>query len=258
MNSITKAVIQTNEWTALKQFTNARIALGKTGTAIPLKECLNLKLAHAQAKDAVYSTLNTVELTQAISDQQINTGLVHSNAGNRDIYLQRPDLGRRLNEKSVETLTDLSVQSADLLIVIADGLSALAVNKYAAEVTSLLIKEIKKTACTIAPIIIAEQARVAIADEIGEILKARLSIILIGERPGLSAFDSMGAYITYHPAIGNTDESRNCISNIRADGLTPAEAAMKIMQLINAAFTLQMTGVALKDNSTHHSPLIGG
>ena len=255
MNSITKAVIQTNEWTALKQFTKARIALGKAGTAIPLKECLNLKLAHAQAKDAVYSTLDTTELLQAISDQQIERYLVQSNANNRDIYLQRPDLGRRLSEQSVETLTGLSIKPANILIVVADGLSALAVNKYAVEVTSLIIKELKRAAYTVAPIIIAEQARVAIADEIGEILKARLSIILIGERPGLSAFDSMGAYITYHPAIGNTDESRNCISNIRADGLTPAYAAIKIMQVINAAFTLQQTGVALKDNGTNQLSL---
>jgi ethanolamine ammonia-lyase small subunit len=250
MNSIVKATTQPNEWVILKQFTSARIALGKTGTAIPLKECLNLKLAHAQAKDAVYSVLDTSYLLQQLHELQVPAYTVHSNAVNRDIYLQRPDLGRRLDPASVETLSNLSLQPTDIVIVIADGLSALAINTYAVELTSLLLQEFKKVGYTVAPIIIAEQARVALADEIGQLLKARLSVILIGERPGLSAFDSMGAYITYAPAIGNTDESRNCISNIREGGLTPAQASIKIMQLINAAFTLQLTGVTLKDKDT--------
>jgi ethanolamine ammonia-lyase small subunit len=256
MNSIVKANTQVNEWITLKQFTSARIALGKTGTAIPLKECLNLKLAHAHAKDAVYSVLDTHYLLQQLHNLQVPALTVHSNADNRDIYLQRPDLGRRLDVASAEMLSNLSLQPTDVVIVIADGLSALAKNKYAIELTSSLLQELKKAGYTIAPVIIAEQSRVALADEIGQLLKARLSVILIGERPGLSAFDSMGAYITYAPAIGNTDESRNCISNIRTGGLTPAQASTKIMQLISAAFTLQLTGVALKDNNINYPPQI--
>ncbi len=256
MNSIVKATTQANEWITLKQFTSARIALGKTGTAIPLKECLNLKLAHAQAKDAVYSVLDTHYLLQQSHELQIPAYAVHSNADNRDIYLQRPDLGRRLNTASVEVLSNLSLQPTDIVIVIADGLSALAINKYAIALTSLLFQELKKTSYTVAPIIISEQARVALADEIGQLLKARLSVILIGERPGLSAFDSMGAYITYAPNIGNTDESRNCISNIREGGYAPAQASAKIIHLISTALALQLTGIALKDNEANHSPHI--
>lgn len=257
MNSISKVIVEDNKWKTLKQFTNARIALGKTGTAIPLKECLNLKLAHAQAKDAVYSVLDTALLLQQLGELQVPANCVSSRAANRDIYLQRPDLGRRLDQASVETLSNISIQPADIVIVIGDGLSALAINKYAINVTSLLLMEIKAGVYTVAPVIVAKEARVAIADEIGQLLKARLSIMLIGERPGLSAFDSLGVYITYNPVVGNTDESRNCISNIRADGLIPAQAVIKIMQIINAAFALQLTGVALKDNSNHQAlPLI--
>ncbi len=252
MSSIIKPTVQANDWIGLKQFTNARIALGKTGTAIPLKECLNLKLAHAQAKDAVYSTIDSAYLLRQLQERSVPVYTVHSSAINRDIYLQRPDLGRRLNEASVEVLSHLILPQNDIVIVIADGLSAMAINKYAVQVTSLLLQEIRKSNYTIAPVIIAKQARVALADEIGQLVKARLSIILIGERPGLSAFDSMGAYITYHPAVGNTDESRNCISNIRADGLTTVSAADKIMRLIHSAFTLQLTGVGLKDNNGNY------
>lgn len=251
MNSIVKRITEANDWIALKSFTNARIALGKTGTAIPLAECLNLKLAHAQAKDAVYSALNTPYLLQQLQKLGVPAYTVHSSAANRDIYLQRPDWGRKLDDASATALSGLSLPPADIVIIIADGLSALAVNENAIAVTTSLLQEAKKAVYTVAPVIIAEQARVALADEIGQLSKARLTVILIGERPGLSAFNSMGAYITYNPLVGNTDESRNCISNIRADGLQPAEAAIKITQLIQSAFTLQLTGITLKDNSTN-------
>lgn len=252
MNSLTKANTLANEWATLKQFTSARIALGKTGTAIPLKECLNLKLAHAHAKDAVYSVLDTHYILQQFQQLNLQIYCVHSCAPNRDVYLQRPDLGRRLAPASAKTLSNLLIPPGDVAIIIADGLSAMAINKYAAEVTALLLEEIKNSGYSVAPIVIAAQARVAIADEIGAVLKAKLSIILIGERPGLSAFDSMGAYITYTPAVGNTDESRNCISNIREGGLSTTQAASKIMQLVRAAFALQLTGVGLKDDGSNY------
>jgi len=248
MNLIKKINCEANEWAFLRQFTSARIALGKTGVSIPLQECLRLKQAHAQAKDAVYSAVDKKLLLQTLTNKQIPVQLVHSKAANRDIYLQRPDLGRSLSELSVEVLSQYAA-SADIVIVIADGLSAVAVNKQAAPVTMLIIKEAKQAGFSVAPVVIAEQGRVAIADEIGELLKAKLSIILIGERPGLTSSESMGAYITYQPKTGTTDERRNCISNIKDEGLTPTVAAVKIMQMVKAAFAMQLTGVVLKESS---------
>lgn len=250
MNLIRKTNTNANDWASLKQFTSARIALGKTGVSIPLKECLHLRLAHAHAKDAVYSLLDKEFLMQTLRDAGLPVLWVCSKSANRDIYLQRPDLGRTLNEQSEENLKMNAVQSPpDIVIVIADGLSAAAVNKHAATAAIVLSEKAKEAGFSIAPVVLAEQARVAIADEIGELLKAKLSIILIGERPGLSSFESMSAYITYKPKKGTTDESRNCISNIKEDGLTTSVAAAKIMELVKAAFVTQTTGVALKDQS---------
>lgn len=247
MSGIQKVVIQADEWTSLKQFTNARIALGKTGISIPLKEQLKFKVAHAQAKDAVYSVLDAPVLLQQLSDANLPAIQVYSNAANRDIYLQRPDFGRSLHPDCKAILAQNARTPVDIAIVIADGLSAIAVNKNALTVTTLLAAQMKSSGYLLAPIVLAAQARVALADEIGELLKARLTIILIGERPGLSAYESMSAYITYNPRPGTTDESRNCVSNIKQDGLQPRAAAQKIMGLVNEAFRLQLTGVILKD-----------
>ena len=246
MNELRKGT-EPDEWDALKAFTNARIALGKTGVSIPLRESLQLRLAHAHAKDAVYSQLNVAELQAELSSTGLPTHHVQSRAEDRDTYLQRPDLGRLLNDSSSEKLRQIDTPSADISIIIADGLSATAIHKNAGSVVCLLVEKARQSGYSLAPMVVVEQGRVAITDAIGGLLKPRLAIILIGERPGLSAFDSMGAYITYAPQPGLTDERRNCISNIREQGLSHALAVDKIMYLINSAFRLQITGVTLKD-----------
>ena len=209
-------------------------------------------MCHAHARDAVYSILNIDELTNSLHQIPIIT--VNSKANDRAVYLQRPDLGRKLDNASADNLKNVredsfgeTSHSADVAIIIADGLSATAINEHAVHVIKKLIPLLKQSVLTITPLVIAEQARVAIADEIGSLLQAKLSLILIGERPGLSSPDSMGAYITYQPMPGKTDESRNCISNIRPEGLGYDLAAEKIAKLIKASFQLKLSGILLKD-----------
>lgn len=247
MNEPKKLPDQTDEWQRLKAYTTARIALGRTGISIPLRESLQFKLAHAHAKDAVYSGLAISGLQDALQDLNVPICPVHSRAENRDIYLQRPDLGRLLCDESAQLLQTLNAPPADVCLIIADGLSASAVNTYAPPVVNMLVETARQAGYTLAPIVLVEQGRVAISDVIGHLLGSRLAIILIGERPGLSSFDSMGAYLTYAPQPGLTDERRNCLSNIRDQGLPPALAVSKLMWLIDSAFRLQLTGIALKD-----------
>ncbi|MCE6989863.1 ethanolamine ammonia-lyase subunit EutC [Dyadobacter sp. CY323] len=248
MNKILKTNIEPDEWQSLKAYTDARIALGKTGVSIPVAASMAFKLAHAHAKDAVYSSLDQSKLIDLLKEIHQPVAALHSQAANRDIYLQRPDLGRRLADDSVRKLHQLLAQPCDLCIILADGLSASAINENAWPVVNLLVQTAKSMNFSLSAISLVEHARVAIADEIGSLLKAKLSIIFIGERPGLSSFDSMGAYITYAPSPGLTDERRNCISNIRQNGLSAALAVDKIMYLVREAFRLQTTGVSLKDN----------
>ncbi|HEX3024800.1 MAG TPA: ethanolamine ammonia-lyase subunit EutC [Chitinophagaceae bacterium] len=236
-----------DKWQSLKAFTQARIALGRTGISIPVKETLQFKLAHAHARDAVYTQLKTDAIISSLQASKLSHFLLHSMATNRNIYLQRPDLGRRLNKASALQLSSSSPYHSTTAIVIADGLSAAAVQQHALPVLQLLIDKLNIANISFAPVCIVEQGRVAVADEIAVLLNARVSIILIGERPGLTAANSMGAYITYSPQIGLTDESRNCISNIRPEGLDYETAVEKIFYLISEALRLQLSGVALKD-----------
>jgi ethanolamine ammonia-lyase small subunit len=228
-------------WWGLRKFTNARIALGRVGVSVPTGESLAFSLAHAFARDAVYDMLEVEGCRLEISRLH-QCVVLHSRALDRNQYLQRPDLGRRLNDGSVEELRTLSGHY-DICINVADGLSATAVNSHAVPLLKLLIPAMKQAGWSLAPICLIEQGRVAISDETGAILNAKLSIILIGERPGLSSPDSLGVYFTYGPAIGNTDERRNCISNINANGLSYEEAAAKIMELVKESMRLQLSGV---------------
>lgn len=240
--------VQPDDWQVLKAFTDARIALGSTGVSLPLKAVLEARLAHAQTKDAVYSSLDAAALRGALAQYgQGDVHCVHSRAADRHEYLQRPDLGRVLDDASASLLQSLSVAPSDVSIIIADGLSASAVNTHAVPFVQAFIA--KAQDYTLSPIVLASLSRVALADDIGSRLKARLTIILIGERPGLSAADSMGAYITYQPQPGTTDERRNCVSNIRTRGLLPAMAAEKAMYIVATALRLGLTGVHLKDHS---------
>ena len=239
-------LITADPWHELKAFTAARIALGRTGTAMPLQEVLRFKLAHAHARDAVYSSLDIA----ALSEQPWETNLLHSNAADRDVYLQRPDMGRQLNEIS---RLSLAPENTDIGIILVDGLSATAINHHAVPVLTYLYPMLQAKKISFARTQLVEQGRVAIGDEIGELLEVKLVLVLIGERPGLTSPDSLGAYLTWKPRPGLTDEARNCISNIRPEGLPYKLAAEKMFYLINEALRLQLTGVTLKDN---YSPRI--
>jgi ethanolamine ammonia-lyase small subunit len=232
---------------SLKEFTAARIGIGRTGASIPLKQSLAFKLAHAHARDAVYSELDIDKLSTDLQQFELPVLHLHSQAAYREQYLQRPDLGRQLNEESIGQLSDYVAN--DIAIVIADGLSATAVNSNAIGLLKILIPQLQLAGLKLAPICLVKQGRVAIADDIGVYMNAKLSLILIGERPGLSAADSMGSYLTFNPRPGLTDESRNCISNIRPHGLHFKPAAKKIFYLIQEAFKRKISGVGLKDNA---------
>ena len=242
-----KELQPTDPLIALKTFAAARIAIGRVGTSIPLKQSLEFNLAHAHARDAVYSVLDADGLFESLKVFELPLLHLHSRALTRHKYLKRPDLGRQLDDDSAQHLTGYS--NYDVAIIVADGLSAEAVNENAFRLLQLLIPKLFAANLTIAPICLVEQGRVAIGDDIGSALKARFSIVLIGERPGLSSADSMGAYLTYAPRPGLTDESRNCVSNIRPHGLKHKPAAEKIFYLVIEAFKRKLSGVGLKDNA---------
>ncbi|WP_341226954.1 ethanolamine ammonia-lyase subunit EutC [uncultured Arcticibacterium sp.] len=238
-----KAIISEDPWSKLRTLSKARIALGHVGGSLPLREVLDFKLAHANAKDAIDSSLNTESLLGQLKTFGLPIFQVSSQISDRKEFLKRPDLGRRLSTESVDDLKE-SKQTFDLIIILADGLSAEAINTHAVEtLQNLLPKILEKYSVAI---ILASQARVALADEIGSLLSAKMTAIFIGERPGLSSPKSMGIYTTYKPAIGLTDESRNCISNIHEDGLSYHEAAEILHYLINESFRRQLSGVNLK------------
>jgi ethanolamine ammonia-lyase small subunit len=215
-------------WTSLGGLTAARIALGRSGHSLPTRELLAFELAHARARDAVHESLRDWAPT------------LHSAARDRAEYLRRPDLGRRLASDSAAKIVG---GDWDAVIIVADGLSATAVDRHARPVIDALLPLLADW--RIAPISVVDQARVAISDEIGERIGASLALILIGERPGLSSPDSLGAYLTWSPRVGRTDAERNCVSNIRPEGLAPAEAARRVARLMHAARDRRLTGVKL-------------
>jgi ethanolamine ammonia-lyase small subunit len=227
-----------NPWTGLRELTAARIALGRCGHSLPTRELLALQLAHARARDAVQRPLDVSSLALC------PTLVLKSAAPDRAAYLRRPDLGRRLAQESVQLLTG---GDWDAVLVVADGLSATAVHRHAAALIDALMPRLE--GWCIAPICVVEQGRVAIGDEIGERMGARLTVVLIGERPGLSSPDSLGAYLSWAPRIGRTDAERNCVSNIRNGGLEPALAAKRIATLMRAARDQELTGVNLKTSA---------
>jgi ethanolamine ammonia-lyase small subunit len=224
------------------------VALGRTGASLTTEEVLRFQLAHAEARDAVHAPLDVEALAAAITALGCNVVRVDTPATLRDLYLRRPDLGRRLEAESAERLDKLR-DVFDVAIVVADGLSSRAVANNAVPLLSRLIPMLAEAGLTLAPVVIAEGARVALGDEIAERLGARLVIVLIGERPGLSSPDSLGAYLTYAPRPGLTDAERNCVSNIRAGGLDVGAAASKITWLVTKALSAGMSGVRLKDDS---------
>jgi ethanolamine ammonia-lyase small subunit len=232
----------------LRDFTSARVGLRRTGNSLPTREMLALQLAHARAREAVHGKFDpqalAMELDAAGSPETL---VVYSRAVDRQAYLRRPDLGRRLSEES-RTLLIQRNSPFDVVFVIADGLSSLAVQLHAARLIEATVRLLPAAHWGIAPFVIVEQGRVAIGDEVGECIGAALSVVLIGERPGLSAADSLGVYLTWNPHPGINDAERNCISNIRADGLSYAAAASKLVFLMNESRRRKLSGVALKDD----------
>lgn len=232
----------------LPELTPARIGLARSGSSLSTRDILAFDAAHAQARDTVHLDFDSAAIAKQLDDRQIPSLFVQSAAADRATYLQRPDLGRQLDEQSRQRLKSYGSggdDPYDLAVVIADGLSTRAVHGNALAVIDRFRKQ-EGCGWRWAPVVIASQARVALADEIGQILKARLSIILIGERPGLSSADSMGIYLTHGPRIGRTDAQRNCISNIRQAGLSPEIAALQLQALVSKAFRLGLSGVNLK------------
>lgn len=232
----------------LRGLTPARVGLAVTGTSLTTRDLLDFQRAHAQARDAVHARLDAPSLVAALARLTGSEVLrLHSAAPDRTIYLQRPDLGRQLDEPSRRLLAQQNPAAFDLAVIVADGLSALAVERHAAGVLSALLPLL--AGWRIAPVAVVEQGRVAIGDEIGAALGAQIALVLLGERPGLSAPDSLGAYVTWEPRLGRTDAERNCISNIRAEGLSYAQAAADVRDILNAARRRGLTGVALKPSA---------
>lgn len=238
-------------WHPLRTQTAARIALGRSGGSLPTREQLDFRLAHARARDAVLSPFDPDALGAKLHALGEPTLIVESAARDRAEFLQRPDLGRRLAHTSRALLTDHAsrVPRCDLVIIISDGLSTLAANTQAEPLLTALLPLLRASGWQLAPLIVARHARVGLQDEIGEIFRAQLSLMLLGERPGLGSADSLGAYFTFAPAIGKTDADRNCLSNIRPGGLSPNEAAHKLHYLLTQSRRLHLSGVALKDDA---------
>lgn len=234
-------------WSSLRRHTSARIALGRAGGSLPTAALLDFAVAHAAARDAVHAELDLDRLEASLSPLGLPCLKLGTVATNRQLYLQFPDLGRRLDDASHERLAGCADASPDLAIVIADGLSAPAAQRQAFPLLIELLPLLKSEPLRIGPLVLVRNARVALQDEVGFALKARLALILIGERPGLSTAESLGAYLVYDPRLGRTDADRNCVSNIRAGGLTQVDAAAALHYLTVQSLRRRTSGVGLKD-----------
>jgi len=233
-------------WIDLQRFTPARVALGRAGNGLPTMAHLAFQAAHAAARDAVHAALDVAALCAELNDAGMPAIAVHSEAPDRQTFLMRPDLGRRLRDRA-----PIPLLPGAMLFVVCDGLSATAVHRHA---VPLLKHVVPRLSGQIAPVMVGEQGRVALGDDIGEAMDAQAVAVLIGERPGLSAADSLGVYLTWQPRGGRTDAERNCISNIRPEGLSPRAAADKLLWLIDAMRRLRLTGVLLKDEQPKTLP----
>lgn len=237
-------------WEQLKQYTDARIALGRAGGSLPTQVNLDFQLAHAQAKDAVLKYLNIQELKSQLTIVSQDIMTIESCAEDKDVYLKRPDLGRVLCESSRQKLQEMAASTElnyDVVIVIADGLSARAIEENVPYFVPQFVLACEQQGWNIAPLVIATGSRVALGDEIAQILKAKMLVMLIGERPGLSSPDSMGIYYTYDAFKGIQDAARNCISNVRSAGLAYSIAIQRLIALMQKSVQLQLSGVRLKD-----------
>lgn len=242
-----KSLVQLNPWQELRAYTRARIALGRVGSSLPTAEVLRFGLEHAQARDAVHRALDFTALQNELAAGNFRALRVRSEVPDRHTYLVRPDLGRQLHEEDRLHLQNEPIKP-QLVVVIADGLSSIAAQRHAIPVVRLLREQLGAD-WRDTPIVLAEQGRVAIGDDIGEALQAELVVVMIGERPGLTSPDSLGIYLTFHPRVGCMDSERNCISNVRPEGLPYPQAAHKLCYLMREALRIRLTGVGLKDDS---------
>jgi len=239
-------------WNQLRRLTHARIALGRSGGSLPTRERLDFQLAHARARDAVLAPFDPHALAarlHALSQQPVL--VLHSAASDRAEFLRRPDLGRRLAPESRVLVASHAGEAFDLAIILSDGLSTHAAVTQCEPLLSAFLPLARASGWMLAPLMVARHARVALQDEIGALLKTRVSLILLGERPGLGSADSLGAYFTHGPGPGRVDADRNCVSNIRNGGLSIAEAAQKLHHLIENSLRLGLSGVNLKDDGAH-------
>ena len=246
-----KPIVTPNDWQALRAATPARLALGRAGAGMPTDETLRFGWAHAMARDAIHAALDVEALAASLGEQGWAVERARSQAADRATYLRRPDLGRRLDTDDARRLRALrgdALPPAGLCFVIGDGLSALAAQRHAAPLLAAL-RPLLPTGRPVTPVVIAREARVALADDIAEALGAELVVMLIGERPGLSSPDSLGLYLTSAPRRGRSDAERNCISNVRPAGLPYADAAFRLSWLIGEALRRGLSGVQLKDES---------
>jgi ethanolamine ammonia-lyase small subunit len=247
-----------DEWSPLRAFTDARIALGRAGESLPTCAHLEFQLAHARARDAVHLPLDENRLQAELAERFTTVLAVRSAAPDRLTYLRRPDLGRRLDPAAQQHLEALDVPPSDVVIMVGDGLSARAVNEHALAFVDAVREELSDW--NIGTCVVVRHARVAITDPIGLALHARIGVMILGERPGLSAADSLGIYVTWQPRLGRTDAERNCISNVRPGGQSPATAAHRLGYLLHEMRRLGTGGVGLKDQSRviEGSPTLAG
>jgi ethanolamine ammonia-lyase small subunit len=244
---MSKSLVEPDPWRVLSRFTPARIGLGRVGPSLPTAAMLDFSMAHARARSVIHSPLDVNHLAQELESFGFATRRAWSQAEDRTQYLHRPDLGRRLAAECVDELRSGPNSDRRLSVVIGDGLSSLAPAQHAAPLLRILAPRL--TGWEMDDITIATQARVALGDEIGSLRGAEAIVMLIGERPGLNAADSLGAYLTYKPYVGRSDAERNCVSNIRPTGLSYEHAAYKLLYLLHGARRLGGTGVQLKDDS---------
>ena len=239
-------------WAELRRYTMARIGLGRSGVSLPIKPWLDFRLAHARARDAVHMPLQSDMILAGLAANNLPTLHLASSVDSKSDYLTRPDKGRRLSIASREQLNAFMDEhpgyEPDVCVVVSDGLSARAVHQNAVECAALFLEEVRKVGFSTTPVVLVDSGRVAVGDDVAAMLNAKLVVILIGERPGLTAPNSMSAYMTYAPYPGIREEMRNCISNIRPEGYPVPDAVKKLCYLVEKAFAMRLSGTHLKDD----------
>jgi ethanolamine ammonia-lyase small subunit len=235
-------------WEALRRFTQARIALGRSGHALPTEALLDFQLAHARARDAVHLPWDIEGFAARVRAFGAGCLILDTPVADRGEYLRRPDLGRRLTDAARTHLAGAAAESLDVALAVTNGLSSTAVERHGLPLLRTILKRYRARGLRVGPVCAAANGRVALSDDIGGALNARVAVIVVGERPGLSAADSLGLYLTYAPRVGNTDAQRNCISNIRPpEGLAYEAATAKLVYLTEEAIRRRLSGVGLKD-----------